>query len=214
MISGRGKVQRQRSRHITFLHVEDLLAEDKTEWAPLSFSRIMILPPLYADVPRHLPPPLPPPFPGAPPPPPMSGERPGLCGLTNNQWHMVLTFGILREWAIHPFPPILSILIRKGCRLLCVLRSTGCPFSCPRHLVVKWFRDLISLATGAGSCQIEKDGYVPPLFYSVHRTILTSYRYLSPSRQSIPNNFRVAREAIWTPVDGRRHSQRTYRNRA
>jgi hypothetical protein len=85
-----------------------------------SFSRIMFLPPLYANVPRHLPPPPPPPFPGAPPPssgppppppsfpgapppPPVSGEAPGLCGLTNNQWHLVLILCIPREWAIHPF---------------------------------------------------------------------------------------------------------------
>jgi hypothetical protein len=182
----------------------------------------MLLPPLFANLAPHLPPPPPPPlsdgypappFSGGPPRPPLSGEETGLCGLTNNQWHMVLTFGILREWASHPFPPILSILIRKGSRVICVLRSTGCPFNCLRYLVVKWFRDGVSLATGAGSCQIDKDGCVPPLFYSVHRTILTTNPYLSPSRQSIPNNFRVAGEAIWTPVVGRRHSQRTYRHR-
>jgi hypothetical protein len=141
----------------------------------LSPSRIMFLPPLYANVPRHLPPPPPhpppfpgapppPPFPGAPPPPPMSGEEPGLCGLTNHQWHMVLIFSIPRQWAIYPFPPISSILTRKGSRLLCVLRSTGCPLNCPRHLVVQWFRDLIALGTGAGSCQVDKDGCVPHFF--------------------------------------------------
>jgi hypothetical protein len=182
----------------------------------------MFLPPLYANVPRHLPSPPPPGFPGAPPPPPflgapppphMSGEESGLCGLTNNQWHLVLIFSIPREWAIDPFPPILSMLIRKGSRLLCALRSTGRPSNCPRHLVVQWFRDLIPLATGAGLCQIDKDGCVPPLFCSMHLTILTNYRYLLPSRQSIPNDFRVAREAIWTPVVGRRHSQRAYRHR-
>ena len=135
---------RRRSRHFTFLHGEDLPAEDKTAWTPFSFSRIMFLPQLYANVPRHLPPPPSPPFSsghprppfsGGAPPPPMSGEQPGLCGLTNHQWHMVLTFGILREWAIHSLQPILSILTRKGSCLLCVLRSTGCPFNCPHHLV-------------------------------------------------------------------------------
>ncbi|KAI0272887.1 hypothetical protein BGY98DRAFT_936581 [Russula aff. rugulosa BPL654] len=71
-----------------------VLAEDKTEWTPLSFSRIMILPPLYADVPSHLPPPHPPPFPGDSSPSPIPGGEPGLCGLTNDQWHMVLIFSI------------------------------------------------------------------------------------------------------------------------
>ncbi len=169
-MSEKGRCRGQRPRHLTFLHVEYLPAEDKTEGNPLSFSRIMLLPPLFANLARHLPPPPPPPFsdgppappfPGAPSRPPLSGEETGLCGLTNHQWHMVLTFGILREWAIHPFPPILSILIRKGSRLRCVLRSTGCPFNCLRYLVVKWFRDLVSLATDAGSCQIDKDGCVP-----------------------------------------------------
>jgi hypothetical protein len=136
----------------------------------LSFSRIMFLPPLFANLTRRLPPPPPSPFSdgppshpflGGPPPHPFSGEEPGLCGLTNHQWHMVLTFGILRKWAIHPFPPILAILIIKGSRLLSVLRSTGCPFNCPHHLVAQWFRDLTSLATGAGLCQIDKDGCVP-----------------------------------------------------
>jgi hypothetical protein len=154
---------RRRSRHLTFLHGEDL-SEDKTEWTPFSFPRIMFLPQLYANVPRHLlPPHPPPPFSGAPPPPAMSGEEPGLCGLTNNQWHIVLTLGILREWAIHPLPPILSILTRKGSRLLCVLRSTGCPFNCPHHLVAHRFRSLIALAAGAGSCQTDKDGCVSHL---------------------------------------------------
>jgi hypothetical protein len=97
----------------------------------------------------------------------MPGGEPGLCGLTNNQWHMVLIFSIPREWPIHLCPSIPSILIRKGPRLLCVLRSTGRSLNRPRHLVVQWFRDLISLATRAGLCQIEKDGYAP-LLYSVH----------------------------------------------
>lgn len=138
-----------------------VLAEDKTECTPLWFSRIMILPPLYADVPSHLPPPHPPPFPGDSSPSPIPGGEPGLCGLTNDQWHMVLIFSIPREWAIHPCLSTPSILIRKGPRLLCVLRSTACPWNCLRHLLVQWFRDLISLATRAGLCQIDKDGYAP-----------------------------------------------------
>ena len=111
-MSEKGRCRGQRPRHLTFLHVEYLPAEDKTEGNPLSFSRIMLLPPLFANLARHLPPPPPPPFsdgppappfPGAPSRPPLSGEETGLCGLTNHQWHMVLTFGILREWAIRPF---------------------------------------------------------------------------------------------------------------
>jgi hypothetical protein len=136
----------------------------------LSPSRIMFLPPLYANVPRHLPPPPPPPppfpgappppFPGAPPPPHMSGEEPGLCGLNNHQWHMVLIFSIPREWAIYPFRRSLPYSLKRDL-VSCVLRSTGCPFNCPRHLVVQWFRDVIALGTGAGSCQVDKDGCVP-----------------------------------------------------
>ena len=56
----------------------------------------MILTPIYANVPGHLPPPHSSPFPGDHSPPPMSGGEPGLCGLTNNQWHMVLIFSIPR----------------------------------------------------------------------------------------------------------------------
>ena len=174
MISGR-----RRFRHLTFLHGEDLLVEDKTEWFPFSFSRIMFLPELYANVPRHLPPhppppssggPSPPPFLGSPPSSPMSGEEPGLCGLTHSQWHMVLTFGILREWAIHPFPPILSILTRKD------LVS----YACSAVLVALLIALIISWLNGSeisllwlqaqDRVKLTRMGAFPPFLFCAHDT--------------------------------------------
>jgi len=52
------------------------------------------LPP-FADVPRATPPPPPPSFPPTGfSPPALPGDKPGLCGLTGDQWHMVMIFGI------------------------------------------------------------------------------------------------------------------------
>lgn len=58
----------------------------------------MLLSQLTANIPRHLPP-SPPPFSGGPPPLPLS-EKPGPCGLTSHQWHMVLTFVLLLLFAL------------------------------------------------------------------------------------------------------------------
>ena len=63
-----------------------------------------------ANVPRHLP---------SPPPSPLPGDEQGLCGLTGDQWHMVMKFSIPREWAIHYIPPILSILMRYSVSRAC-----------------------------------------------------------------------------------------------
>lgn len=149
-----------------------LLAEDKTECAPLPFSRIMFLPPSYTNVLSHLPPPPgppppgahpPPPFPGAPPPPLAPGDQPGLCGLTNDQWHMVLIFSIPREWAkFIPFRRSFSMLIRSGVVCVFCFCSADRPSNCARHLADQRFRNLIALVRGGGSLQIDQDGYVPP----------------------------------------------------
>ena len=189
------------------LHVDDLLAEDKTKCAPLPFSRIMFLPPSYTNVLSHLPPPPgpppsgahpPPPFPGAPPPPLAPGDQPGLCGLTNDQWHMVLIFSIPCKWAkFTPLPVILfHMLIMSGvCVCVCVCVRSFCSAVLIALLIVLVISrindsEISLLWLGVQDrFKLTRMGTFPPskVFYSAHRTMLTEscYRLLSVALTSI-----------------------------
>ena len=157
----------------------------------MSFSPTMFLPSLNANVLRHSPPPSSPPIPGTPPSPFMHGDESGLCGLTNNQWHLVLIFSIPREWAINPFPPILSILKRKRCACSAVLVTLLIA------LVISWLKgseiSFLWLRV-QDRVKLTRMGAFPTFpFRTSHDTDeLSLSLFLPPPRQSIPNNFRVA----------------------
>lgn len=88
------------------------------ELTPSSVSRLVHPSSLFTDMP-----PLPPPPPGFPPPtspppgfppPPPPGDKPGLCGLTGNQWHMVMIFSIPCKCAITLPHPSLPFILKNG----------------------------------------------------------------------------------------------------
>ena len=72
----------------------------------------------FTDMPPPPPPGFPPPTSPPPgfPPPPLPGDKPGLCGLTGNQWHMVMIFSIPCKCAITLPHVSLPFILKNGIR--------------------------------------------------------------------------------------------------
>jgi hypothetical protein len=87
----------------------------------------------FTDVPRTTPPPSPPPSFS---PHPLPGDTPGLCGLTGDQWHMVMILSIPCEWAF--FSADRFHAYNKSNVRLPVLAVS---FALLIALVISWFND-------------------------------------------------------------------------
>ena len=113
------------------------------------------------------PPPHPPPSQGPrsslpPPPPPLPGDKAGLCGLTGDQWHMVMIFLIPCEWGNRFISADPFRAYKKGRSTSSFARSIGCPWYCGCHIVAHFVRHLFDVGSDAAACQDDQDGYVAP----------------------------------------------------